>query len=358
MNSMEVYRFIHTADLHLDSALSSINNSQKAKTRRMELTDCFKRMADFAVANNVFGIIVAGDMFDVKNASPSVKMQVIDVIKSAGNVTFYLLSGNHDDKAFDDDFINALPNNAVMLKNGVRYRTGKVVIAGFEGDVVDENQVPAFDENDFNIAVMHGQVVSGNGEGINVKNLAGKNINYLALGHIHKFEEGKIDRRGKWAYCGCPEGRGFDEIGEKGFVLFDTLGNVKFVPFCRRRLNEIKVDISGLDSYITQLDKIKKELLAYSAGDAFKIILVGQVDPALRVDVGAISARLDHVFYAKVVDKTTPKFDVKKLANEKSLRGEFFRVVNLLDASEEQKQQILKLGFCALEGREVNDDQD
>ena len=141
-------------------------------------------------------------------------------------------------------------------------------------------------------------------------------------------------------------------------MLFDTLGNVKFVPFCRRRLNEIKVDISGLDSYITQLDKIKKELLAYSTDDAFKIILVGQVDPALRIDVVALSARLDHVFYAKVVDKTTPKFDVKKLENEKSLRGEFFRVVNLLDASDEQKQQILKLGFCALEGREVNDDQD
>ena len=106
------------------------------------------------------------------------------------------------------------------------------------------------------------------------------------------------------------------------------------------------------------IDKIKKELLAYSTDDAFKIILVGQVDPALRIDVVALSARLDHVFYAKVVDKTTPKFDVKKLENEKSLRGEFFRVVNLLDASDEQKQQILKLGFCALEGREVNDDQD
>lgn len=354
---MEVYRFIHTADLHLDSALSSINNGPKAKTRRMELTDCFKRMADFAVANNVCGIIVAGDMFDVKNASPSVKMQVIDVIKSAGNVTFYLLGGNHDDKAFDDDFINALPKNAVMLKNGVAYRSGKIVVAGFEGDFVDENQVPVFDEKDFNVVVMHGQVVSGNGEGINPKKFAGKNIDYLALGHIHRFEEGKIDRRGKWVYSGCPEGRGFDETGEKGFALFDTLGNLKFVPFCKRRLHEVKVDISGLDSYITQIDKIKKELLAYSCDDAFKIVLVGQTEPGVRVDVGAIATRLDHLFYSKVVDKTSVKFDVKKLENEKSLRGEFFRVVKALDATDEQKQEILKLGFRALEGREVNDDQ-
>ena len=66
INSMEVFRFIHTADLHLDSALSSINNGTKAKIRRLELVDCFKRMADFAMANNVCGSIVAGDMFDVK----------------------------------------------------------------------------------------------------------------------------------------------------------------------------------------------------------------------------------------------------------------------------------------------------
>ena len=49
---------------------------------------------------------------------------------------------------------------------------------------------------------------------------------------------------------------------------------------------------------------------------------------------------------------------IERIENEKSLRGEFFRVVKALDVSDEQKQQILKLGFCALEGREANDDQD
>ena len=354
---MEVYRFIHTADLHLDSALSSINNGTKAKTRRMELTDCFKRMADYAVENNVCGIIVAGDLFDVKNASPSVKKQVLDVIAGAGNVTFYLLGGNHDDKAFDDDFVSALPKNAVMLKNGVAYRLGNIVVAGFEGDVVDPAQVPTFEQNTFNVAVMHGQTVCGNGEGINVKQLAGKNIDYLALGHIHKYEEGKIDRRGRWAYCGCPEGRGFDETGDKGFVLFDTLGNTKFVPFCKRQLHEVKVYVTGLDSYITQLDKIKKQLASFSTEDAFKIVLVGQVEPDVRIDVSAITNRLDNLFYAKVVDKTTLKLDTKKLEREMSLRGEFFRVVSSLDLTDEDKQQVLRFGLSAIEGVS-QDDQD
>ena len=351
---MGVYRFIHTADLHLDSALSSINNNTKAKARRVELTDCFKRMVDFAVDNDVCGIIVAGDLFDVKNASPSAKKQVIDIISSANGIIFYMLCGNHDSKAFDDDFVSALPKNAIMLKDGVKYRLGNVVVAGFEGDVVDASQV-CFDENSFNIAVMHGQVVSGNGEGINLKQLADKNINYLALGHIHSFEQGKLDRRGKWAYCGCPEGRGFDETGEKGFVLFDTQGKVEFVPFCKRQLHEIKVDITGLDSYITQLEKIKKQLADYSTDDAFKIVLVGQIDAGVHLDLQSITNRLDHLFYAKVVDKTVAKIDEKKLGCEKSLRGEFFRVVSALDLSDEDKQQVLKLGLGAIEGVVEND---
>ena len=352
---MGIFKFIHTADLHLDSALSSINNSTKAKERRFELTDCFKRMVDFAVENGVCGIIVAGDLFDTKNASPIAKKQVIDVIASANKVVFYLLSGNHDDKAFDQDFLSALPKNAVMLKDGVKYRMGNIVVAGFDGEVVDSNKI-SFDPNCFNIAVMHGQVVSGNAEGINLKQLADKNIDYLALGHIHKFQQGKLDRRGKWAYSGCPEGRGFDELGQKGFVLFDTNGNVEFVPFCKRQLHEVKVDISGLDSYITQLEKIKKQLSNYSKEDAFKIVLVGEVDSGVRIDLSALNTRLEQqVFCAKVVDNTCLKVDAKRLSNEKSLRGEFFRVVSSLDLPDDQKQQVLKLGLGAIEGVVQND---
>ena len=78
---MEVLKFIHTADLHLDSALSSIGSKAKAKQRRGELTDTFYRIVKFATSNNVDGIIVAGDMFDTKNASFAVKQQVADIIK-------------------------------------------------------------------------------------------------------------------------------------------------------------------------------------------------------------------------------------------------------------------------------------
>lgn len=353
---MDNIKFLHTADLHLDSALSSINNTAKASLRRRELTDTFLRMARYADENGFGGFIVAGDMFDVKNASPTVKHQVADIIASAKNTVFFLLGGNHDGKAFDDDFAAMLPSNAIVLKNGVRYERGGVVVAGFD-DGVDLQTIPPFDENCFNIVVMHGQTVSGNADGINVKKLADKNIDYLALGHIHSFGQGKIDKRGRYAYCGCPEGRGFDETGEKGFVVFDTQGGVAFKPYAKRQCRELKVDVGGLDSYISQYNAVKREVDAYPCDDIFKIVLIGETEEGVSVDAAVIAEKLNEtLFYAKVVDKTSVKLDEQKLQSEISLRGEFFRVVSGLKLTDEDRRAVLKYGFNAMDGLEADND--
>lgn len=66
---------------------------------------------------------------------------------------------------------------------------------------------------------MHGQIRDTSGKDkINVSKLRNKNIDYLALGHIHTFTSIKIDDRGTGVYSGCLEGRGFDECEDKGFV--------------------------------------------------------------------------------------------------------------------------------------------
>ncbi|MGX8704776.1 MAG: metallophosphoesterase family protein, partial [bacterium] len=65
-----------------------------------------------------------------------------------------------------------------------------------------------------NIVMLHGDITNLNS--IPLSMLKERNIDYLALGHIHKFQKGKLDDRGIWVYPGCLEGRGFDEEGPKG----------------------------------------------------------------------------------------------------------------------------------------------
>src|SRR5690606_25525406 len=93
----------------------------------------------------------------------------------------------------------------------------------------------ALQQDNVNFVVMHGQESTKPGIGfVCTRLLRGKNIDYLALGHIHSLKEERLDHRGVYCYSGCFEGRGFDECGEKGFVLIIINGSKvtsKFIPF-------------------------------------------------------------------------------------------------------------------------------
>ena len=65
--------------------------------------------------------------------------------------------------------------------------------------------------------MLHGEVGTGSKK-ININKLRNKNIDYLALGHIHSYQTGIIEEDKVYAYCGCLEPRGFDELNEKGFI--------------------------------------------------------------------------------------------------------------------------------------------
>ncbi len=340
--------FLHTADLHLDSALKNLGDAAKAAVRRRELTDTFARMAEYASSNGVSGVIVAGDMFDEGKTSAAAKRQAAEIMKKNGGVTFFLLSGNHDKRAFDDDFTAALPANAMALADGETVDFGSYTVTGVYGGAA----VAPLDKDKFNIVVAHGQV---DGD-IKIRDYAGKNINYLALGHLHAYAKGKIDGRGVWVYSGCPEGRGFDETGEKGFVLFDTFGGEKFVPFCKRRAREVSVDITGLDNYISQVDAARRAVEHMPDGDMFKIVLRGELDEGVAADVAAVREGLGGRFFVRVTDETTIRLDEKRLLAEKSLKGEFFRAVKAAALPPEEKRVILKMGFAALDGTEICDD--
>ena len=109
--------------------------------------------------------------------------------------------------------------------------------------------------DDYNIVTLHGQIggyySKNETENISLNDLKNKNIDYLALGSVHSFANAKLDNRGIYCYCGCLEGRGFDECGEKGFVLLDIDEQThevdySFVPIAARTLYTLEIDASGV----------------------------------------------------------------------------------------------------------------
>ena len=110
------------------------------------------------------------------------------------------------------------------------------------------------------------------------ESLKNKNIDYLALGHLHSYRQGKLDSRATYAYSGCLEGRGFDECGEKGFILLDIHNNTfntTFTPFAKRTLHEIKVDITNLYSLQQIQEEIQKNIQNIKKDSLLRIVFVG-----------------------------------------------------------------------------------
>lgn len=364
-------KLIHCADLHLDSKMDTNLEKEKAKERKREILDTFERMVAYAAANGVSAILIAGDMFDVKNISATARNTVLHSIIEHSGITFYYLRGNHD----SDNFLSGLENMPENLKmfnsewTSYSEAEGKVSIWGIE--LSDKNTGSVYtslllEPDKFNIVMLHGQesqsAAKDKAEIINLKALRNKGIDYLALGHVHMNKVEKLDARGTYCYAGCLEGRGFDECGERGFMLLDIDENLgtytyQFIPFAKRRLYTVDVDVTDCQTTAEMASRARQELKNAGCGsDALvKIVLKGELDVECEKDVTYLKAQFGSQFYfIKVYDETSLKIDVDDYMLDQSLKGEYVRqVMNDEAISDEDKKIIIRYGLQAIAGEEV-----
>ena len=360
-------KIIHCSDLHLDSRMKSNLDSKKAKERRDEILITYQNMIKYAVNNNVRIILIAGDLFDKKETTVKARNIVIDSIISNPEIDFIYLKGNHDESGFLDN-LEEIPENLKLFNSEkwTTYTYGKITISGIEFGKLTDYEIYNtlfLNKGDFNIVTMHGQEskyeMKDKTEIINLSSLKNKNIDYLALGHIHKYKQAELDQRGVYCYSGCLEGRGFDECGEKGFVLLDIdeeslKYTSKFIPFAERNLYEIDVDVTHTNSTLDVEKLIDSQLENISLDSLIKIVLKGKVDVDSERDINYLEKKYKSIYYfAKIYDETTLKIDFMTYQNDASLKGEFIRLVLSQDLSEEEQSKIIITGIKALSGEEV-----
>lgn len=358
-------KIIHCSDLHLDSKMETNLDKEKARERKNEILITFERMIDYSKENDVKIIIIAGDLFDKKTISTKTKNIVKTAVLSNPEIDFLYLKGNHDEAGFIDED-EEIPNNLKIFSNSwTTYKYKDLTISGIEFGNTDNYDIYnslILEKNTLNIVVMHGQEsvanVKDKAEIINLKELKNKNIDYLALGHIHSYKQEKLDKRGVYCYSGCLEGRGFDECGEKGFVLLDIEENKiksKFIPFASRNLYEIHVDITGTKENNEIEQRITKKIKSVPETGMVKIVLDGEVEIGEERDIEYLTKKFEsNFYYLKIEDKPTIKIDYMKYKNDISLKGEFIRkVIEQDDLTEEEKSKIISTGIKALSGEDV-----
>ena len=361
-------KIIHCADLHLDSKMTANLSKEQAKERKMEILRTFSRMVSYAEKNGISVILIAGDMFDTRNVSAMVRNMVRDVIVENPKIDFLYLKGNHD----SDNFLSKLdeiPSNLYLFSNQWRtYTYGNVAITGLELNSFNSQTVYnslQLAPDKYNIVMLHGQLAGyqskNKAEVISLDNLRNKNVDYLALGHIHKYKQDKLDARGVYCYSGCLEGRGFDECGEKGFVVLDTEKKdkeemIKFVPFASRTLHLLSVDVTGVFTTQEVGSRINDAIRStrYASNSLIKISLVGEVAIDCEIETAFLEEQFAEYFYfVKIYNETKLKVDYQDYAKDASLKGEFIRMVSEADLTEEEKALIIRTGLLALQGEEI-----
>lgn len=348
-------KIIHTADIHLGSKINSFPKDVSL-ARKEELRNAFLRMVNYANENGVKVIIIAGDLFDSEKPLIKDKEFFYSVVEKNSQIDFIYLRGNHD-LSFND---KELSNLLTFSTDWRSYEYDDIVITGVE--TVNENALSIYstlklEANKINVLVMHGEVGdTSKKDKVNLSKLRDKNIDYLALGHYHDFTLNTLDNRCVYAYSGCLEGRGFDETGDKGFVLLDINDkiNATFIPFSKSKISVVRVDVTGLkDVYSIYLNALK--VGSFEKDNIYRVELYGEIDA--RVDYleeGLKKYLSSHAVFVDVKDLTKKKIDVTSFESDTSITGEFVRVVyNDTTLTEEEKAQVLAYGLKALSGDEI-----
>ena len=350
-------KILHTSDLHIGSPLTSRLSQDKVRERKAELLANFERMIEEAVYRRVSLFIIAGDLFDTERVTKSVAERVIGAMAKRPELDFLFLSGNHEKDALVASGV-ALPKNLKLFSEDWTYFDyGEVCVAGRSEIAPGMFSSLNLSYAKTNIVVLHGALADGKsgGEIIGRRELEGKSIDYLALGHYHSYSEERIFDTGVAVYSGTPEGRGFDEVGEKGFVIIEADGRSarhSFCPFAKRQLRIVDVDLGGASGRADVDERVDAALSRVPHGDLVRLRLCGKRAPELFPDEAAILSRWQSAFYHfEVRDDSSIRIDPEDYKYDRSLKGEFIRLVSARDdISDTEKDKIIRTGLAALMG--------
>ncbi len=361
MNSIKI---LHCADIHIGAANSALGTS--ADSRRFETLITFENIIDLGIQSNVDIIAIAGDLFDTENPENAFVSGVLNKIATAAQIKVIYCAGNHDPLNSSSPFLNnELPENLYVLPaedTCLTFDDIKTRVYGRSFETAHLQGEEAFsltvEQDDYiNLMVQHGELKSDLNSDYNAitpKFIKKSNMDYIALGHVHKSTPiGKIEKT-SFAYCGCPEGQGFDELDEKGVYLGEISKeavNMTFMPVSRRKHIHHKIDITDVADITSAILENLKASYENFAENLYKIELTGTIAEDFELNIAEITARLSNqLYFVKIKDSTEYRIDLAALASETSLKGVFVRnMLKKIDEADDKEllKRALKIGLKA-----------
>ena len=361
-------KILHAADFHLDSPFAGLP-PEKARQRRRESRDLLGRMAELVEQEGVELVLLSGDLFDGERVYPET-LEALGAALSAMGCPVCIAPGNHDPYVASSPYARwDWPENVhIFRREELETIAFPLLGCAVHGAAftAQERQDPVLsgftapDDGLTHLLCLHGDAGASDSRygPIPSEQLSASGVDYAALGHIHQCSGLQCQGGVFWAYPGCPEGRGFDELGDKGVLVGQVergSAQLHFVPLCRRRYRILRLDVTG-----AQARRVLEDHLPDTAAeDVCRVILTGETG-AEGIDLAALETAFAPRFYAlQLRDETRAAECIWARAGEDSLRGLFLsRLRERYDQAGDEKErqrveQAVRFGLAALDGRDL-----
>lgn len=347
-----MFRFIHAADIHLDSPLRGLESYPDAPVEQIRgaARRAFDNLVNLAIEEEAAFVLLAGDLFDGDWKDYNTGLYFthrMGRLREAG-IRVFLVSGNHD-AASPLTRALSLPDNVTLFSHKkpetrIINELG-VAIHGqsFAGRGVTEDLSRGYPQalpGLCNIGLLHTSLTGRAGHEpyapCTLEGLASKGYDYWALGHVHQRE---VVRTHPWVvFPGNIQGRHIREAGTKGCQLVTVEdGRVTEVDFRELdvlRFAPCRVELGGCESLEGVADRVREALERERQGAdgrplAARVILEGKISlhehihrnaEKLREECRAVAADLGDVWLEKFRIATRP-LDEGPLAGDTPLTG-------------------------------------
>ncbi len=371
---MKKVKILQAGDLHFDTPFKDLNKNI-ALISKEELLEVFSKIINMCMENSVDILLLTGDIFDNLTVNKKTLVFIKSQLERIINIKVFISPGNHD-PYYEKSFYKMIewPSNVHIFKSSVEsvvLQDLETVVwgAGFNTHHVKKSMLKniSINEKYINIMVIHGDI-SNSDEGndynpITLRDIEDSRLDYIAIGHRHNYSGILRQKDTCYAYAGCPQGRGFDELGDKGIIVGEvSKGTVdlKFIRTSKRNYYVVDVDISNSVSY----EEIKERVINSISeeerkNNLYKVILKGEIESYINLNEDVVFEKIkDYFYFVKVIDNTDVKLDFDKISKDYSIKGVYAR--KLLDKMEEDDYDdeviklALKIGIQCLSHEEVN----
>ncbi|MYL51149.1 DNA repair exonuclease [Halobacillus litoralis] len=361
-------RFIHSADLHIDSLFKTKGHfpEQLLDRLRKSTFEAFDRLIETCINNKVDFLLITGDLYneEIRSIKAQVHLRRGFERLQEKDIQVYISYGNHDYIEGKTLPIEMPANVHIFQSQNVEFfpfeKEGDVLahIYGFSYETreVRERKAPFFmklEGADYHIGMLHGSLDTNTDHDVyapfSLQELKGQEMDYWALGHIHK--RSVISTDPPILYPGNIQGRSRKEAGDKGCYLVEHRSgewNYQFVPL--QSITYVSTTVDDLETTSPEeLEEVlekAKEREAVGSPVMLTITMVGYAGSIEDIQewVQVLNENEDFnsddwiwIEEVKVESRTT--WDEEELMRGSHFTGELLRTIS--DLSEEEVEQWL-----------------